>query len=87
MEPTAVVIEFYILEQGTDRLFTGAQRLIDQFAFERAPERFHGGVVIAIALAAHAPQSLTAIQQRTIFLAAVLQSPIGMMQQASTGPT
>ena len=28
MEPTAVVIEFYILEQGTDRLFTGAQRLI-----------------------------------------------------------
>src|SRR5664279_2991288 len=55
VEPRAVVKDFDPLEDGGAGLLPrGELTAIHEFAFEAAPEAFHGGVVIAVAASAHA---------------------------------
>ena len=54
VELGSVIEALGVIEDGGDRFAAGdSGATIDQFLFERAPERFHGGVVGAIALATH----------------------------------
>src|ERR1035437_107249 len=58
VEPRPVVKDFDPLEDG--RAGFGARGelvAIHEFAFEAAPEAFHGGVVITVAASAHAGHS------------------------------
>ena len=59
---------------------------IDQFPFETAPEAFHGGVVVAVAAAAHARNDSGLSQSLPIVATGVLDALIGVMQQGSGGP-
>ena len=58
--------------------------MMDEFSFQRAPESFHGRIVIAIALAAHTADGFSRVQQSSVPIAGVLKPAIGMMQQTGT---
>ena len=59
MQAAAVVKHFYKLKDGVPGLLPGFEvAAIDQFLFECAPEGFHGGIVVAVALAAHGGDGL-----------------------------
>ena len=55
------------------------------FGFESAPERFHGGVIIAMALGTHAGKDVGSLQQSAIAGGGVLGSSIGMVEEALSG--
>lgn len=54
---------------------------MDQFAFHRVSEAFHHGVVVVIALAAHAGNNARLGQALLISGAGILDAPVGMMYQ------
>ena len=82
----AIVIDFDVLEEGADHFFPRRQLLIEEFGFEGAPKSFHGGVVITIALAAHAAGCQAGTQQSLVSLAGVLKSAVGMEKQTGRRP-
>ena len=59
VQASAVIEYFYEIEDGLACFVPGFElAAVDQFLFEGAPERFHGGVVVAVAFAAHGGQGL-----------------------------
>ena len=53
-EALAVVKRFDVIKDCLASLGSGFEvAAIDQFLFEGAPEGFHGGIVVAVAFAAH----------------------------------
>ena len=59
MQAAAVVKHFYKIKDGLAGLLSGLEvAAVDQFLFERAPEGFHGGIVVAVAFAAHGGDGL-----------------------------
>ena len=59
MQALAVVKHFDEIKDGLASLGSGFEvAAVDQFLFERAPEGFHGGIVVAVAFAAHGGDGL-----------------------------
>jgi hypothetical protein len=58
VEPRAVVKNFNPFKDGGASFGTlGEVLAVNEFAFQRVPEAFHGGIVVAVAPAAHARHS------------------------------
>ena len=83
MEPHAVVKDFDPFKDGgLGFAARGEVPPVNEFAFQRAPEAFHGGVVIAVAPAAHAADHASGVEVLPVKLAGVLHAPVGVMHQA-----
>src|SRR5438477_5067204 len=83
VEPLPVIIDFNHLEDCLASLLPALELAVAQeFIFKRAPERFHGGVIVAVALAAHARLDAGLLELLAVRRAGVLRSSIGMMQEA-----
>src|ERR1019366_3275206 len=54
---------------------------VNQFQLAGAPEAFHGGVVVAVAFAAHGGHQACLTEGTSVIGAGVLDTPIGMKQQ------
>ncbi len=73
MEPAPVVNGFNIFEDHAPHPVLGPLgTLLQSLALERAPERFHGGIVIAVALAAHAGDQAPALELLAIIPRGIL---------------
>src|ERR1039458_4700024 len=82
VEPRAVVKDFDPLEDGGASLRPrGELAAMHEFAFEAAPEAFHGGVVITVAPAAHARHGSSLRQPLPIVAAGILDALVGVMEQ------
>ena len=82
VQPLAVVEDFNVLKDGLASLLPGGEALaVNQFHFEGAPERFHGGIVVTVAFAAHGRQGLAAGQGLAKISAGVLAAAIGVEDQ------
>ena len=58
VEPFWVIERFDIVEDGQFSFGMGSEvAMVEPLGFERAPERFHSGVVVAVAGGAHAGKS------------------------------
>ena len=68
---------------GVGQISEGAA--VDQFGFEGAPEGFHGGVVVAVAAAAHAGEDLCGLQEGLKGATGILDTLIGMEEEARGG--
>jgi hypothetical protein len=63
VEPFWVIESFDVIEDGGAGLLVGMEVLVmEAFGFEGAPERFHGGIVVAVAGSAHAGPDLAGMQ-------------------------
>jgi hypothetical protein len=60
--------------------------VMDELSFERVKEAFHWGIVIAIARAAHRGPEAGGLDKLTIILGSILNTPIGMVDQAAARP-
>ena len=64
MEPAPVVKDFDVIEDRLPSFLASFERpAIDHFLLEGAPERLHGGIVVAIAGAAHALREAVVLKQ------------------------
>lgn len=83
MAALPIVKDLNILKDGLPRLLT---RLVgvpnSPLPFEGADEALHGGVVVAIALAAHTDLDASVCKQGLLTGTGVLTSSVRMMQQA-----
>ena len=83
MESLSVVINFDGLKDELPGLFAVFKDEIgEEFIFKSAPERFDGGIIVAIGLAAHAGLDTGVLELSAVFGAGVLRAPIGMMKEA-----
>src|SRR5260370_29928592 len=81
VEPRAVVKDFDPLEDGGAGFHPcGELATMHQFAFEAAPEAFHGGVVIAVAAPAHAGHGSGLRQPLPVGSAGALAALVGAME-------
>ena len=63
VEPLSVIKDFDVFEDGRPGLSqVGEGFSMDQFGFQSAPEGFHVGVVVAMAVGAHAGDHLPGMQ-------------------------
>ena len=82
MSAVAVVEGFDVIEDLHASLSAGVEATaIDQLQFEGAPEAFHGGIIVAIALAAHRGEQTSVGQCLTIIVGGVLNAAVGMEEQ------
>ena len=82
MGALAIVEAFDVIEDFAARLAVADKVApINQFQFEGAPEAFHGGVVVAVAFAAHGGEQAGLAQGLAVSGAGVLDAPIGVEQQ------
>jgi hypothetical protein len=58
---------------------------VGQFRFEGAPEGLHGGVVVAVAAAAHAGDEVCGLQEGLKGATGILDTLIGMEEEARAG--
>jgi hypothetical protein len=83
VEPDSVVASFDGLKDGLASLFFILEVAVEeQFVFESAPERFHGGVIVAIAFAAHAGLKAGLAELSAVSGAGVLATAIRVMEEA-----
>src|SRR4051812_44555736 len=83
MPPAPIVEDFDIFEQCCFGLPPGAELCsMNKLRFERAEERFHRCIVIAVALAAHGDLDAVAVEDLAIRPAGVLDATIGMVDEA-----
>ena len=85
VKPLAVVEHFDVFEERRLGLLACGEVLllrINQFNFQRAPERFHDGVVIAVGFAAHRGNSVGLFQGSSKVSTGVLDTAIGVEDQA-----
>ena len=83
MEALAVVKGLDEIKDGLAGLGSGFEvTAIDEFVFEGAPEGFHGGIVVAVAFAAHGGDGLRALEGIAIVVTGVLNAAVGMKHQA-----
>src|SRR3954453_5659525 len=82
MEALAVIESFDKVEDRLARLGPSFEAAaVDQFLFERAPEGFHGGVVIAASFAAHRGEGFCVGQGTAKISAGVLAATVGVEDQ------
>src|SRR5271170_4166463 len=80
----AIVEGFDVIEDLSSSLGSGLEgAAVNQFQFEGAPEAFHGGVVIAVAAAAHGGDQAGVGEGLTIMTAGVLDAAIGVEEQVA----
>ncbi|MBT9173427.1 MAG: hypothetical protein DDT21_01828 [Syntrophomonadaceae bacterium] len=82
--PTLAVVEYlYILKNSSPGFFPSPElSQMDQLVFDRAEKGLCSGVVVAVALAAHAAKHTVLGQYSLIILAAVLDPTIRMVDKA-----
>ena len=86
MEPDAVIEPFDESKDFCLCLGAGGElAAIDELEFERAPERFHGGIVVAIGFAAHGSQRPVVLQALAELGAGILAASIRMEEELSGG--
>ena len=74
VEASSVVEALDVIEDCGGGVATkGRSYAVDQLVFERAPERFHSGVIVAVTPAAHGGDATVAGQGGTIGCTAILQ--------------
>src|SRR3989442_7437237 len=82
MSALAIVERFDVVEDlGSSAGATVKAAAIDQFQFEGGPEAFHGGIVIAVAFAAHGGNQAGPAEGLAIIATGVLDTAVGMEQQ------
>ena len=87
VEPHAVVKDFNPFKNGGAGFAArGEAPLVNQFAFQRAPEAFHRRIVIAVAPAAQAANHASGVEVLPVKLAGVLDAPVGVMPQPGVAP-
>ena len=83
METHAVIKGVHVVEDRQARLGTGGAALSwEPFGFERGPEAFHVGVVVAVGFATHALMDLFLMQQLPVAAAGVLIALVAMMDES-----
>ena len=86
MKALGIVEAFDVIEDGGAGLVVRGERLaINQLPFEGAPEAFHGGVVVAIALAAHGGDETRPGEGVTIIGGGILDPAIGVAEEFGRG--
>ena len=86
MEALGIVKAFDVIEDfGAGLLVGGELPAIDQLPFEGAPEAFHGGVVVAITLAAHGSDEAGPGEGVAIIGGGVLDPAIGVAEEFGGG--
>lgn len=58
---------------------------VDELVFERAPERFHGGVVVAVAFATHRGDAAVSGEDLAISGAHLLAAAVGVVEDTDRG--
>jgi hypothetical protein len=87
VEPLSIIKDFNVVKEGGLCLeVVGEILVLDQFGFERAPEGFPGGIVVAVAGGAPAQDDLPAMQQLLEGAAGILESSIRMVEEPGGGP-
>ena len=82
VEPAPVVRAFDVFEEGaSDPILGPGLTFRHGLTLERAPERFHGSVVVAVTLATHAGHQARSLKSVSIALAGILNASIGMMDE------
>ena len=86
MAALAVVEDFDEVEDfGPGVSVAGEPAAVDQLQFEGAPEAFHGGVVVAVAPAAHGGDQAGRLQCRPEVAGGVLDAAVGVEDQTGWG--
>ena len=82
VQTLAVVEDFNVLKDGGPSCLPGGEALaVNEFHFQGAPEGFHGGIVITVALAAHRRLRLAAGQGLAKISTGILAAAIGVEDQ------
>ncbi len=82
VEALAIVAGLNVIKDGGLGLgVRGEVTSVDEFDFEGAPEAFHGGVVVAVALPAHGRKELGLGQSGSKISGGVLDTAIGVEEQ------
>ena len=82
MKALGIIETFDVIEDGGACLVVvGELPTIDQFPFEGAPEAFHGGIVVTVALAAHGWHQFGGLERVAEVATGILDAAIGMEQQ------
>jgi hypothetical protein len=88
VESGAVVEGLDVIEDGGARLGAGGEAVvIDQLVFERAPEGFDEGVIVAVAWTTHGSDQTMLGRELTISGAGELAAAIGVEDERLSGPT
>ena len=86
MKALGIVEAFDVIEDGGAGLVMRGELLaINQLPFEGAPEAFHGGVVVAIALAAHSGDEAGPGQGMAVISGGILDPAIGVAEEFGGG--
>ena len=81
VHPTAIIKGFDILEDSGRCLSAGGEAAtMDEFVFEGAPERLHGGIVIAIGFTAHGGDAVVCGQAGAVTPTGILDAAIRVMK-------
>ena len=82
MGALAIIEHFDVIEELAARLSArGEVATVNEFQFEGALEAFHGGVVVAVAFAAHRSHQAGIIQRSPVIAAGILDPTIGVQKQ------
>ena len=88
VEALTIIEGFDVIEDGGPGVGMGGEiAAIDEFELEGAPEAFHGGIVIAVALATHGLEEIGLGQSRAEIAGGVLGPPVGVEEQLGSGLT
>ena len=88
MEPSSIIKRFDVIEDGQlDFGMVVPDLAVQEFGLKCAEERFHGGVVVAIAGRAHARKDTVILEELTVISAGVLAAAIRMVQKTRCGKT
>ena len=83
METHAVIKGVHVVEDPQARLGPGGAALFGKaFGFERGPEAFHVGVVIAVGFATHALMDLFLTQQLPVTAAGILMTLVAVVDES-----
>jgi len=87
VEPDTVIVSLNVLEDHPAGLLVGGWHVTGKtLGFERAPERFHHGVVVAVGPAAHAGDGADFFEQLPVGPAGVLAAAVAVNDEAWPGP-
>ena len=84
MGALAIVEAFDVIKDFAARLCaSGEVAAVNEFQFKGAPEAFHGGVVIAVAVTTHGGDQAGLAESAAVIGAGVLDATIGVEEQIS----
>jgi len=88
VQALSVVKHFNEIEDGMACFVSGFEvAAVDEFLLEGASEGFHGGIIVAVAFAAHGGDGLCVLQGLAVVVTGVLDAAVGMKEQAGGGLT